>query len=157
MSKENEVASYSFLDNTLTINGPNGSFTIGGPDTGSADEGFDIDFVEDADTMTPGADGSTMHSLNATKRAGWTLRLLKTSPVNAQLANMYNADRSAGSQQWGQNTLTMTNAVSGDSYTGAQTAFRKFPRNAYAKNANMLEWTFNSGQTDPQLGSLTVQ
>lgn len=150
------MSAYSFLDNTLSITGPAGAFNIGGPDTGAADEGFEIDMAEDADTMVGGADGSAMHSLAASKRAVWTVRLLKTSPVNAMLEKMYTSDRAAGSLNWGRNVLTHRNAVSGDGYTGKEAAFTRFPRNTYARNANILEWRFNSGVTDPTLGNLTL-
>ena len=151
------MPAYSFLDTTVAISGPNGSFTIAGPDTGSAEEGVDIDYVAESDSMLAGADGTTAHSLNAGKQATWTIRLIKTSPINAQLEEMYTSDRAGGSAQWGKNVLSLKNSVSGDSYTGKQSAFRKFPRNTYSGKVSVMEWTFNSGVTDPTLGDLTIQ
>lgn len=152
------MSAYSFLDVSLDIAGPNGNFLIGGPDNaGAAEEGVTITFVDDADTMVGGADGSWMHSLNATKRARFILRLLKTSPVNSLLESMYNLDRANGSLNWGKNTFTLRNAVSGDDYTGQGAAFTKFPDNTYAKSGNIIEWDFNVGQVDARLGALTVQ
>ncbi len=148
---------YSFLDVALSISGPNINATIGGDGTGAAEEGFTPAFEEDADIMTQGADGTVMHSLSAAKRGTIELHILKTSPLNFILSQGYTNDRAAGSQGWGKNTITITNPVSGDSYTCTSCAFRRFPGNAYAMRGNTLVWTFNVGVMDPSLGNLTIQ
>lgn len=150
------MATYSFLDVQLSINGPNISATIGGTGTGSAEEGFSVIFEEDADVMTPGADGSVMHSLTAAKRGRIELHVLKTSPINAQLSTAYNLDRANGSQEWGQNTMAVRNPVSGDTYQCKSCAFRKFSDNAYQMRGNIMTWVFNSSVIDPALGALTL-
>ena len=151
------MATYSFLDVALSISGPNISATIGGDGTGAAEEGFTPAYEEDADVMTQGSDGSIMHSLTAAKRGTIELHLLKTSPMNFQLSQAYANDRANGSQQWAQNTVTITNPVSGDFYTCKSVAFRRFPSNGYQMRGNTLVWTLNVGIMDPSLGNLTIQ
>lgn len=145
------MATFSFLDVTLTITGPGGSFIIGGQGAANAEEGFDIEMAQDKNTMQQGADGSVAHSLAASNSAMLTVRLLKTSPVNSMLSSLYNTQK-ASSSLWGQNTITMKNITSGDSYTMAQCAFKRFPKNTYGKDANMLEWQFDVGISGAALG-----
>lgn len=151
------MAAYSFLDVTLSINGPNISATIGGDGTGSAEEGFSVIYEEDADVMTPGASGDVMHSLTANKRGRIELHLLKTSPINALISHSYTADRSFGSTEWGQNEVVVRNPVSGDTYHATRGAWRKFADNAYQVRGNIMVWTLNCSQIDPALGALTIQ
>lgn len=151
------MATYSFLDMALSINGPNISATIGGDGTGAAEEGFTPTFEEDANVMTPGADGDVMMSLTAAKRGTIELHLLKTSPLNALLSYAYNQDRANGSQNWGRNTITINNAVSGDHYNCSRCAIRRFPANPYSTRGNTLTWIFDVSQMDPVLGALTLQ
>ena len=140
----------------LSISGPNISATIGGDSTGTSEEGFTPTFEEDSDVMTQGVNG-VMHSLTVAKRGTIELHLLKTSPLNALLSQAYTLDRANGSQQWGKNTITISNPVSGDSYICQSCAFRRFPANPYQARGNVLVWTFNSGEIDPALGGLTIQ
>lgn len=141
---------YSFLDVQATISGPNGTVSLG--QAANAEEGFTIQFAEDRDRILYGADGSGMHSLNPVKGGQIIVRLLKTSPANAQLNAMYDADAQS-SLTWGQNIFVVTNPVTGDDYTCQGVAFVKFPDNSYAKEAGILEWRFNATQIDPVLGS----
>src|SRR5882724_1438268 len=98
------MQTYSFLDTVMAINGPGGAFSIR---DGAAKEGFTVDFTEDKNTMTVGADGEAMHSLKATKGGTITLRLLKTSPTNALLGALYNF-QTASSATHGQNTIVIS-------------------------------------------------
>jgi hypothetical protein len=145
------VGVYSFLDVIATITGPGGTFPIGSG-SANAEEGISIEFIEDKDRMLIGADGSAMHSLNASKAGKVLVRLLKTSPVNEQLEQMYNF-QTASSLTHGHNTIVVTNSITGDIYTCAGCAFTKFPRNDYAKEAGMLEWDFNVSEIDVVLGT----
>ena len=99
---------YSFLDVSATIQGPNGSFPLG-VGAAAAEEGITIDYSIDSETMNIGADGTPMHSLHASKGGMISVKLQKTSPTNSNLMTMWKADRANGSQDWGQNTLTITN------------------------------------------------
>lgn len=141
---------YSFLDVQSTINGPGGNFSVGAG-AGIAEEGISIEFNEDKDRMVIGADGIAMHSLNASQAGKALIRLQKTSPVNSQLEQLYNF-QTTSSLFHGQNTLVVTNPVTGDVYTLTGTAFAKFPRNDYAKEAGLLEWDFNVSNIDVKLG-----
>lgn len=142
---------YSFLDTNCAITGPGGSFTIGGQGAGNAEEGITVTMNEDKNTMTIGADGTPMHSLHAGQAGRMSVRLLKTSPVNAQLSALY-AVQTVSSALHGQNTITLKNAVTGDSITGIFCAFKKFPDNSYAKEAGMMDWEFDVGQLVSSLG-----
>ena len=141
---------YSFEDVQATLTGPGGVASLGAG-AAVAKEGITVDFTEDKDAMIVGADGKAVHSLRASKAARITVRLMKTSPQNAVLSQMYNT-QIASSLFWGQNLLTVTNPVTGDDYPCTEVAFAKFPSITWAEDPNMNEWTFNAGQADPQLG-----
>lgn len=148
------MSTYSFLDNILSITGPGGSFQIGGPGAGNAEEGFTIEAAGDKNTMTPSAGGGAMHSLHADKTGKLTVRLLKTSPVNQKLMNLYNF-QTTSSANHGQNVITHRDIARGDGNTGREVAFKKAPTLTYAKEAGMNEWEFDIGILDRQLGSGT--
>lgn len=145
------MAAYSFTDVQATITGPGGSFPIGSG-AAVAKEGISVEFTEDKDRMTIGADGSPMHSLIASRAGRIIVRLLKTSPVNSLLTQLYNFQIQS-SVFHGQNIIVVTNPIIGDDYTCRQVAFAKFPTNTYAEEGGMLEWEFNAGIIDPILGS----
>lgn len=142
---------YSFLAVQAAIVGPGGSFSLGS-DAGAADEGISFEPVGEIGAMTTGAGGEVMHSLMASKAGKATIRLLKTSPVNAQLSAMQALQRTSAAL-YGQNTLTLTNLVSGDVITCQQVGFAKVPNLAYAKEGGTVEWEFNVGVMDPALGA----
>ena len=142
---------YSFLDVQATISGPGGGFSMGSG-AGASEEGISVEPSEEVGTMTIGADGSGMHSLHANKYCKITVRLLKTSPVNAQLAGMLALQRTSGAN-YGQNTISIVNMASGDSITGQQAAFAKWPNLTYAKEGGMNEWEFNVILLDQGLGA----
>lgn len=146
------MTAYSFTDNVLTINGPGGSFTIGGAGAQNEKGGYDIDYVDNKNTMSIGADGSPMQSLNPSTASKLTVKLLKTSPVNSMLSSMYNTQK-ASSALWGQNVLTAMNKVLGDQVVMTQSAFTKFPKLTYDVEGAMNEWVFDCGVTDSSLGS----
>jgi hypothetical protein len=141
---------YSLLDVNFSIVGPNISTSA----TGVAEEGYTPAFEEDSDVMTQGV-GGVMHSLTVAKRGAVELHILKTSPMNAQLNYAYIQDRANGSQQWGQNVITITNPVSGDNWNCKSCAFRRHPSTPYQVRGSVHVWTFNSGEMDPILGNLT--
>lgn len=142
---------YSFLDVTATIVGPNIVAPIGSS-SGSAEEGISIAFAEDQETMTIGADGTGMHSIHGGQSGTVSFRFLKSSPTNAILAAAYQADRAVPSSG-GQNTIVVTWLAGGDVYSCALCAFRKFPDNVYGKDGAMLEWQFNSIFITPLIGA----
>lgn len=141
---------YSFLDVQAAITGPGGAFSLGAG-AGVAEEGITVSFIEEKDTMVPGASGEAMHSLNASKAARITVRLLKTSPTNALLSAMYNFQAN-GAATWGQNTIVVSDVARGDVITAQQAAFAKQPDISYSKEGAMNEWTFNCGICDELLG-----
>lgn len=141
---------YSFEDVVATLAGPGGSIPLGAG-SGNAKEGISIDFVEDKNNMLIGADGSGVHSLRANSAAHVSVRLLKTSPINAALNAMYNLQISS-SIFWGQNVLTVTNPATGDDYACTGVAFKKFPSITWAEDANMNDWQFDAIYANPLLG-----
>lgn len=142
---------YSFLDVQATIAGPGGAFNLGSG-AGNAKEGITIEMTEDKNTMTIGADGTPMHSLHAGKGGTVTVRLLKTSPVNARLQALYDA-QSQSSSLWGQNIISINNTASGDNVGCRSVAFKKSPNNSYAEDGGTNEWVFDAGQIDSILGT----
>lgn len=144
------MATYSFLDVVAAITGPGGSINLAAG-AGVADEGITIDPMEDKSTMVIGADGSGMHSLAANEASTVTIRLLKTSPVNAQLQAMYNI-QTRSSATHGRNTITVRDVGRGDVIGLTQVAFKKRPSAVYAKDGGLMEWTFDAIKTTQVMG-----
>ena len=144
------MATYSFLAVAATITGVGGSFSLGSG-AGAAEEGISYEMAEDKNNMTVGADGSVLHALHAGKSGHVTIRLLKSSPQNAKLQAMYDA-QSLASKLWGENVITINNTAVGDTIACRQVAFKRSPSNTYAKDPNVMEWQFDAGQIDVVLG-----
>lgn len=142
---------YSFLNVVATLAGPGGILNLAAG-AAVAEEGITIEAVEDKNIMTIGADGRGQHSLVASDAATATIRLLKTSPVNAQLMLMYDL-QSASSALWGQNVLTVVDSGRNDLTTLQAVAFKKKPTLTYAKEGGMMEWTFDCIKANSVLGS----
>lgn len=145
------ATTYSFLDVNASIVGPGGAFNLGSG-SGVDKEGIDIVANEDIDSMQIGADGEAMHSLVANKAGRITVRLLKTSPVNAQLSAMVAFQRTSGANH-GQNTISLVNKVTGDTITCQLVAFAKIPDLKFGAEAGSNAWEFNAGSIDPGLGN----
>lgn len=142
---------YSFLNVNATLAGPGGVINLAAG-AQVAEEGLTIEPTEDKNVMTIGADGQGQHSLIASDAATFTVRLLKTSPVNAQLMAMYDL-QSASSSLWGQNVLTVTDSGRGDLTTLQGCAFKKKPTLTYAKEGGFNEWTFDVIKANSVLGT----
>ena len=146
---------YSFIDVKATlVDDATGANLPIGSGAGVAEEGITISQVDNVGHMQIGADGSFMQVLQATRGARLTLRLLKTSPLNAQLMALVEVQRTSGAL-WGQNSILITNINTLDEITAAGCAFEKIPDNNYDKTGKMLEWTFLVGDSTQVLGSLT--
>lgn len=142
---------YSFVDNNCVIAGPFFNVSVGAG-SGSAEEGIEIDWTDDKNTMQTGADGEGQHNLHASKSARVTFRFLKTSPRNAVFQNAYNAQTTSAAFH-GQNTFSLRNPVSGDAIDGLKGAFVKQPKNAYAKDGPTMEWMFDFIKVHQKLGN----
>lgn len=142
---------YSFLNVNATIAGPGGVFNLAAG-AAAAEEGITIEASEDKNVMTIGADGKGQHSLIASDACLLTVRLLKTSPVNAQLMIMYDL-QSATSALWGQNVFTIVDSARNDYSVIQAAAFKKKPTITYAKEGGFMEWTFDGIQANSVLGS----
>ena len=134
------MSAYSFLNVQASVVGPGLTAQIGSS-AGAAEEGISTEFDEDKTTVTTGADGTIMTSLRASMTGRITIRLLKTSPINAILNSAFNFQRTTASN-WGQNSLRVVDKARGDVLTGRQMSFVKHPGNAWAVNGNTLEWVF---------------
>ncbi len=143
------MSAYSFLNVNASIVGPGGSFALGSG-VGAAEEGITIEMVEDKGDTKVGADGQLMQSLRASKLGRITVRLLKTSPVNAQLSQMYNFQAGVSSL-WGNNVIVVSDTSRGDLSSVTQCAFTRQPNLVYAKDGNTNEWVFQ-GNVDMDLG-----
>lgn len=82
------MSTYSFMDTQCSLASDDGVFDLG-YGAAIAEEGITFSMGGDKNTMTIGADGEGMHSLHADKSGTVTIRVLKTSPVNAKLSNLY--------------------------------------------------------------------
>jgi hypothetical protein len=145
------MATYSFLDVVAAIEGEGGSINLA-TGAGSAEEGITIEALEDKNIMTIGADGASMHSLVANEASTVTIRLLKTSPINGQLSQMYNT-QTTSSAKHGKNTVTIRDNQRGDTITLTDVAFKKRPTINFAKEGGSVEWTFDAGKTETVLGN----
>lgn len=145
------MSTYSFLDVNATLVGAGAVIDLGAG-SGNAEEGITIAAAGDKSTMVIGADGEGMHSLNADKSGTVTIRLLKTSPQNAKLMALYDA-QSLSSSLWGMNVITITNSASGDMTGCRRCAFKKVPDISYAKGAGTVEWVFDAVKIDRILGT----
>ncbi|KTS10252.1 phage protein [Methylobacterium sp. 1030] len=140
---------YSFADVVCSLTGPGGSFTIS--EGGLADEGITLSMTDDKTSMVTGADGYGMHSLHAAKAGRVTIRLLKNSPINRMLQDLYNYQQTS-SAYTGQNTLVLSNPVWGDDHQCSAGAFVKLPDNVNAKDGGTMEWPMNFIFIDNKLG-----
>jgi hypothetical protein len=134
----------------MTISGPGGTIALGagaGVDKGGVTTAYD----EDKQTTTTGADGAVLQNLHPGQTGTITVRLLKTSPSNALLSNLYNFQR-ASSANWAQNVMQGADAVRGDTINGVSMGFVKFPDVTWAEDGAALEWQFR-GILREQLGS----
>lgn len=145
------MSTYSFLDFSASMVGPGGAFDLG-YGAGNADEGVTVAMVEAKNTMTTGAGGEVMHSLHAAKAGTVTVTLLKTSPVNAKLSAMYNA-QSQSAALWGKNVIVMRNRASNDVCSARLVAFQKQPDWQNAKSGGTVAWVFDAGLIDQLLGT----
>lgn len=145
------MATYSFIDVTASLTGVGGTINLGNG-AGNSEEGITVSMVESKNTMMIGADGTAMHSLHAGQGATITVTLLKTSPVNQLLSEMFNLQR-VSSTAWGKNVITLRNNATGDVLTGTQAAFQKWPDLAYAKDGNTNAWVFDVGVVNGNLGA----
>lgn len=141
---------YGFKDVTAGLVGPGGLISIGS-DAGVSDEGITVTPSIEFNTMQVGVDGYGQHSLSADRSGTVTVRLLRTSPVNAQLMTMANFQRASAANH-GQNTITITDKNRGDVMTCEQVAFKRIPDITLAKEAGMLEWVFDAIRVTPILG-----
>lgn len=141
---------YSFADVSVAFSGLTGSFPLGAG-AGVAEEGITVEPTNDANVPTIGADGEGMHSQSMDTSSTVTVRLLKTSPVNALLMNAYNAQRT-NSGLWGRNIITVRSVFQGDFIVARQCAFGRVPTLTFAKEGGTNEWIFHSLKTTQKLG-----
>jgi len=151
---EAKLPTYAFQDTMAAIKGNNGAFDFG-YGSGNAEGGISVEMIEDKNTMVIGADGSVQHNLHAGQGGTVTIRLLKTSPTNAQLAMMYKLDTVSGVSH-GFNTITIKDLARGDMITCQYVAFSRLPSLTYAKDGGENSWAFQCGRIDMDLGPKNV-
>lgn len=144
------MAAYSFLNITCQMVGPGIASNLASG-ASAAEEGITLERTTDKNVMTIGADGKGMHSLVADDSCTLTVRLLKTSPLNAALQIAFDL-QSVSSAAWGINTFTLSDSARGDFSVIQQAAFKKGVTITYAKEGGMMEWTFDGIQVNSILG-----
>ncbi len=142
---------YSFLDVSASLVGPGAALSLG-QGAGVSDEGITVTPTGEIGGMQVGADGYGQHSLYADKSGRVTIRLLKTSPMNAKLSALY-AFQTASGATHGQNTIIINDSSRADVITCQQCGFAKAPDITYAKEAGFQEWEFNCIRIERTLGS----
>lgn len=145
------MATYSFLDVTCAITGVGGNINLAA-NAGAAEEGISIEPIEDKSTMTIGVDGAVMHSLHGSSASKISVKLLKTSPTNPLLMNMY-TQQTLSAASHGNNTIVLTVPTTGENIAITQVAFKKAPALSYAKEGGTVEWLFDGGKTTIVLGA----
>lgn len=145
------MSTYSFLSIQATIAGP-GILASLGNGAAAADEGITFAMAGDKNTQTTGAGGEAMNSLHAAKAGTATVRLLKTSPVNAVLMAAYNSQTSNPALH-GSNVITVRDTFRGDVCVATTVAFKKAPDLTWAKDGGMVEWAFDCGAINELLGT----
>lgn len=145
------MSTYAFKDVTATLVGPTGFLNFGFG-SGVSDEGITIEMNGEKNSMTIGADGEGMHSLHADKSGTVSVSLLQTSPLNAKMQAMYDAQTLTPALH-GQNLIVVRNTQSGDVTTCRECAFKKKPPAAYKKDGVMTVWTFDAIKIDTVLGT----
>lgn len=145
------MATYSFTEVTATLTGASGLINLG---SGSANtkEGITVTLAQPRNSMTVGADGEYMHSLRSDKSGTVTVRLLYTSPVNAMLQTMYDAQALSPSL-WGGNVLVIVNKGNTETTTCRGVAFQRQPDRTYSEDGQFLEWVFDCGKIDTVTGT----
>jgi hypothetical protein len=144
-------ATYGFQDVTASLSGPGGAFTISGPETAAAEEGITITWGEESNSQTIGADGSVMNSMHSSRAGTVTFRLMKTSPNNQRIMQMFSWQHQS-TAFWGRNTITIADTARGDLYTLVGCAWVRVPTNTYAKAGNTLEYELHVALIEANLG-----
>jgi len=80
--------------------------------------------------------------------------LLKTSPTNGRLMDLYKQQRK-GSATWGRNTISVQDRARNDRVTASEVAFMGEPALTYGKTGNVNEWAFHAGHIEGTLDSGT--
>ncbi len=145
------MAAYSFLNISCQMVGPGIASNLAAG-AAAAEEGITVEPTTDKNVMTIGADGKGQHSLVADDSCKLTVRLLKTSPLNAALMIAYDL-QTVSSALHGINTFTLADSARGDFTVIQQAAFKKRPVLTYAKEAGMMEWEFDGIQVNSVLGA----
>lgn len=144
------MAVYSFLSISCLFVGPGIASNLAAG-AAIAEEGITLEAAEDKNKMDIGADGVGQHTLIASDAATLTIRTLKTSPANAALQIAYDT-QSLTPSLWGLNQVSITDSNRGDVSVLVSVAFKKKATITYAKEAGMMEWTFDVINANSILG-----
>lgn len=139
------MATYSFQNVTATLVG-SGVVNFG-YGAGNAKEGITVEPNEDINAMYIGADGEGMHSLKSNKSGTVTIRLMRTSPQNAQLQLLFNA-QTLSSSLHGNNVITIRDKGNNEVCVCRNCAFKRVASRNYAEEGQIQEWTFDCIKID---------
>ena len=144
-------ATYSFLDVDATPTGAGASIDLG-YGSAVAGAGIEIGLNQDRNSMVIGADGEGMHSLRADHSGTVVVRLLASSPKNAQLQALFNL-QSLSSSAWGANVITIRNRGNNEITVCRGCAFKRQPQRNYAIDGQQaVEWSFDCIKVDTMTG-----
>jgi hypothetical protein len=136
---------YSFQYFNATIVGLGGIGIALADGSGAAEGGISFNFKQDKNHQTGGADGSVMNTQIQLNMGEATARFMQTSPINAQLDQMYQQQVVSGIG-WGANVISGFDSSSGSTVKATGVAFKRQPGLVYAMNGAVLEWQFDIAQ-----------
>lgn len=140
------MPSYSFKDVLISLADGDGKvYPLSDSNLGIADEGITVEPAEPRNNQLRGTSGEVLNMLSATRAGVVKLHLLKTSTGNRTLTNLFN-DQAGNPAKWGKNLISIRDKHRGDSMLCGEVAFTQEPAHVWAKNGNVVEWTFAAGR-----------
>jgi hypothetical protein len=111
--------------------------------SGAAEDGLvEIEFDDDAWTLTKGADGTAVRSKTNDRSATVTIRLMPGSPSNLVLQAIFAADELSG---LGAVPFALRDPSSNDTFTSAGLWVQKLPGRNFTREVTSSEWVCRAG------------
>lgn len=142
---------YTFLNAIAGYTDSLGNMLDFSAGNGVAEEGMTIEWDEDKVSITRGADGDWMYNLHAASGGIFTIRALRTSPLNYYLSNIY-TKTTAGGATVGTGIITGGDVQRGESFNCVGCQIRRHSAFTSAKEGPGLEWVFLVGKLSAKLG-----
>lgn len=146
------MATYSFLDISVTLVTPTGVISLGNGSANATDGSVEVEYAESLNKLTVGADGSVMNTLTQNRSGTCKIKLLYSSPQNQALMNAFNL-QSLSSSAWGNNSITIRNSKNENLVICTNVAFTKVPNLSLGQDAGQMDWEFSCGRIDSVIGT----